>query len=140
MSAKKTVPLLNAEEGEVLKTLEQQLMELCMCRYGDAASVYCQAMHIIQLPGGKNHLHSMAALVAEASLDAVQGHLGLRKYLAVFSHELQRFLKALEQAQTQSAEIPKEKMDAMWAELTERLNESKQGGAAETFQGSPHWS
>ena len=98
MSAKKTVPLLNAEEGEVLKTLEQQLMELCMCRYGDAASVYCQAMHIIQLPGGKNYLHSIAALVAEASLDAMQGHLGLKKYLAVFSHELKLFREALADA------------------------------------------
>ncbi|MCL2013229.1 MAG: hypothetical protein FWG75_10645 [Cystobacterineae bacterium] len=140
MSEEKAAPLLNVEEGQVVETLEQQLIELRIRGYWDAASIYVQAMHIIQLPEGKNHLHSMAALVAEASLDAVQGHPGLRKYLAVFSHELQRFLKALEEAKKNNTEIPKEKMDAMWAGLTERLNESKQGGAAETFQGSPHWS
>ncbi|MCL2012902.1 MAG: hypothetical protein FWG75_08975 [Cystobacterineae bacterium] len=140
MSEKKAGAILNAEEGQVVETLEQQLIELRIRGYWDAASVYCQAMHVIQLPGGKNYLHSIAALVAEASLDAMQGHLGLKKYLAVFSHELQCFLKALEEAQTQSAEIPKEEMDAMWAGLTERLSKFKPWGVAETFQGSPHWS
>ncbi|MCL2013307.1 MAG: hypothetical protein FWG75_11040 [Cystobacterineae bacterium] len=98
MSEKKAGALLNVEEGQVVETLEQQLIELRIRGYWDAASVYCQAMHIIQLPGGKNYLHSIAALVAEASLDAMQGHLGLKKYLAVFSHELKLFREALADA------------------------------------------
>ncbi|MCL2012645.1 MAG: hypothetical protein FWG75_07670 [Cystobacterineae bacterium] len=140
MSEKKAGAILNAEEGQVVETLEQQLIELRIRGYWDAASVYLQAMHVIQLPGGKNHLHSIAALVAEASLDAMQGHPGLKKYLAVFSDELMSFLKALEEAKKNNTEIPKEKMDAMWAGLTERLSKFKPWGVAETFHGSPHWS
>ncbi|MCL2013334.1 MAG: hypothetical protein FWG75_11175, partial [Cystobacterineae bacterium] len=71
------------------------------------------------------------------SLDAVQGHPGLRKYLAVFSHELQCFLKALEEAKKNNTEIPKEEMDAMWAGLTERLSKFKPWGVAEVFRRSP---
>ena len=39
MSEEKTGALLNAEEGQVLSIITQQLMELCMRRYGDAARV-----------------------------------------------------------------------------------------------------
>ncbi|MCL2012933.1 MAG: hypothetical protein FWG75_09130, partial [Cystobacterineae bacterium] len=61
-------------------------------------------------------------------------------YLAVFSDELMSFLKALEEAKKNNTEIPKEKMDAMWAELTERLSKFKPWGVAEVLRRSPHWS
>ena len=137
MSEKKAGALLNAEEGEVLSIITQHLMELCRRGYGDAISIYCQVFRLLHFVGTQNYLQSIAALVAEASLDAMQGHLGLRKYLAVFSDELMSFLKALEEAKKNNTEIPKEKMDAMWAGLTERLSKFKPWGVAEVFRRSP---